>query len=562
MARSTIYQRSHLSTLVGLTVRYCLIYIRIHVSQATYISQVIYQWAGKDGSKTYNDYHGKDLIEKSLSDADKKGEFDESTITDTWIEAQKEEVISKADPNEKPPLSSLIKLDDFEQAFAKSGAAKANAYISGASNDLLTYNANKSFWQKLWFRPRIMRNVSTLNTKMTMFGCDVVMPVWICPMGIAKTAGPEGETALGAGAAASGIIHCMSTTASMGVEEILASTPPTYPFFFQLYVDKQRNKTEAVLQKLEKMEQIKALFITVDLAVVSKREADERIKTQEPTSVYMSKEKNKVDKKGGGLARTTGSFIDWTLSWEDLAWVRKHSSLPIVVKGIQSAADAKMAMQMGCQGIVVSNHGGRALDNAPATILVLLELRRDCPEVFDKMEVHVDGGIRRGSDILKAVCLGARGVGVGRPFQCAVAYDTEGVEAAAASKSFLNPSPDALTHTDTECSHTRRTGNGNAALWCHRSEQGERRSVISEYLGAGTIPPKTAGAVAICWASIEAVDRAGKRTQERTHLSPSRVAGYFVVLGVFCCTCYRRCYKARYGSMAPRTVTKTLEVGR
>ncbi|KAK4543406.1 hypothetical protein LTR36_005549 [Oleoguttula mirabilis] len=394
---------------------------------------MIYKWAGKDGSKTYNDYHAKDLIEKSLSDAEKKGEFDESTVTQTWIDAQKAETISEPDPNERPPLSSLINLDDFEQSFAKSGSQKSHAYISGASNDLLTLNANKSFWQKLWFRPRIMRNVSIVNTKTTMFGCDVVMPVWICPMGVAKTAGPEGETALGAGAAASGIIHCMSTPASFSIEDILASAPKTYPFFFQLYVDKQRHKTEAVLQKLETMDQVKALFITVDLAVVSKREADERIRTQEDTtSVYMSGQKNKIDKKGGGLARTTGSFIDWAFSWEDLAWVRKHSSLPIVVKGIQSAADAKMAMEMGCQGIVVSNHGGRALDSAPATILILLELRRDCPEIFDKMEVHIDGGVRRGSDILKAVCLGARAVGVGRPFQCSVAYDREGVETAAA----------------------------------------------------------------------------------------------------------------------------------
>ncbi|KAI6913114.1 cytochrome b2 [Hortaea werneckii] len=391
---------------------------------------MIYKYAGKDGSKAYNDFHAAELIEKELSASEKKGEFDESTITQTWLDAQKEETMSEPDPNERPPLSTLINLDDFEKAFATCGPRKANAYVSSASNDLLTLNANKSAWQKLWFRPRIMRNVSAINTKMTMFGCDVSMPVWICPMGIAKTVGPEGEKALGAGAAASGIVHCMSTTASYGVDDILASAPSN-PFFFQLYVDKQRHKTEAVLQKLEKEEQVKALFITVDLAVVSKREADERIRTQETTSVYMSGEKNKVDKKGGGLARTTGSFIDWTMSWDDLAWVRKHSSLPIVVKGIQSAADAKMAMQMGCQGIVVSNHGGRALDNAPATLLVLMELRRDCPEVFDKMEVHVDGGIRRGSDILKAVCLGARGVGVGRPFQCSVAYDTEGVEACA-----------------------------------------------------------------------------------------------------------------------------------
>ncbi|KAK5679400.1 hypothetical protein LTS10_008215 [Elasticomyces elasticus] len=393
---------------------------------------MIWKYAGKDGTKTYNTYHSAELIEKSLSDAEKKGDFDESTMTLTWLAAQQEATPSEADPNEKPPLSSIINLDDFEQAFAKAGAQKANAYISGASNDLLTLNANKTFWQKLWFRPRVMRNVDVISTKMKMMGCEVAMPVWICPMGIAKTAGPEGERALGAGAAASGIVHCMSTAASMGVEEILSSAPKTHPFFFQLYVDRQRHKTEAVLAQLNKLDQIKALFITADLAVVSKREADERIRTQEITSVYSSQEKSRIDKKGAGLARTTGGFIDPALNWSDIAWVRKHTKLPIVIKGIQSAADARMAMEMGCQGIVVSNHGGRALDNAPATILALLEIRRDCPEVFDKLEVHIDGGVRRGSDILKAVCLGAHGVGVGRPFQCSVLYDTEGVETAAA----------------------------------------------------------------------------------------------------------------------------------
>jgi L-lactate dehydrogenase (cytochrome) len=402
-------------------------------------STVIYKYAGKDGTITYNQYHAADLIEKELSDSEKLGDFDESTVTQTWLDAQKEELVSQpTDPNEKPPLSTLINLDDFEKAFAKAGAAKANAYISGASNDLLSLNANKSFWQKLWFRPRIMRNVSAINTKTKMMGQEVSMPVWICPMGVAKTAGPEGETALGRGAASSGIIHCMSTTASFGIEEMLASAPQ-HPFFFQLYVDKQHHKTEKLLHRLEGLKQIKALFITVDLAVVSKREADERIKSAEVQPSFYMRENNvdvKVDKKGGGLARTTGSFIDWALNWEDLKWVRKHSSLPIVVKGIQSAADAKLAMQLGCQGIVVSNHGGRALDSAPATILVLLEMRRDCPEVFDKLEVFIDGGVRRGSDILKAVCLGARGVGVGRPFQCSVLYDTEGVESVAASKSF------------------------------------------------------------------------------------------------------------------------------
>lgn len=399
----------------------------------THIS-VIYKYAGKDGTEPYNRFHGKNLIEKTLPAEDKKGGFDESTVTKTWLEAQRTETCSEADPNEKPPLSFIINLDDFVQAFVKTGSQKAIAYVVSASNDLITLNANESYWQKLWFRPRILRNVRTVHTKCRMLGLDVDMPVWICPMGVAKIAGQEGESALAAGAAKANIVHCISTVASLSLEEILASGKG-HESFFQLYVDKQRHKTAALLKSLEGLPQIRALFVTVDLPVVSKREADERVRSQESAGAYGKDSKSGVDKKGGGLARTAGAFVDWSLSWDDLAWIKKHTSLPIVVKGIQSSADARTAMHAGCAGIVVSNHGGRALDNAPATILVLLELRRDCPEVFEKMEVFIDGGVRRGSDVLKAVMLGARGVGVGRPFQCSVAYGTEGVEHCAGSES-------------------------------------------------------------------------------------------------------------------------------
>ncbi|KAF2721199.1 hypothetical protein K431DRAFT_224698 [Polychaeton citri CBS 116435] len=390
-------------------------------------ADIIIKWAGKDGSSVYNEYHHKDLIGKELKQSERIGHLDESTITETWVKAQQVEVRSEHDLNERPPLSSIINLDDFEQSFAKAGSKKANAYIQGASNDLLTLDANKRGWRKIWFRPRIMRDVSKINTRSTILGCDLSMPVYICPMGIAKTAGPEGETALGAGASAGEIVHCMATPASFPIDEILASAPQN-PWFFQLYVDKQRSKSEEVLKRINSMKQVKAIFITVDLPVVSKREADERIRTEEVSSVYAGSQKSGIDKKGAGLARSTGSFIDPKFDWDELAWVRKHTHLPLVIKGVQSAADARKAMQMGCAGIVVSNHGGRALDSAPASISILLELRRDCPEVFEKMEVLIDGGVRRGSDILKAVCIGATGVGVGRPFQCAVSYGKEGVE--------------------------------------------------------------------------------------------------------------------------------------
>ncbi|KAK8038341.1 hypothetical protein PG994_015108 [Apiospora phragmitis] len=392
-------------------------------------ADIIYTWAGKDASEIYNEFHTPQRIESELPAAEKLGDLDESTVTETWRQrssspqAPPSGPAAPASPGEKkrpPPLSALINLRDFEEAFKKHGSAKSNAYIAGASNDLLSLRANARDWQRLWFRPRILRNVGRVKTETTMLGQPVAMP----------TGGPEGEAALGGGAAVAGIIHCVSTVGSLTVEETLASVPDNrhHPFWFQLYVNRNRPKTEAALRRLDRLPQVKAVLVTVDLPVVSKREADERVRAADLGPMLVDGEPVEGPKgRGAGLAASTGAFIDSTMTWEDLRWIRRCTKLPIVLKGIQSAADARKALQMGCAGIVVSNHGGRALDNAPSSVLVLLELRRDCPEVFEKMEVYVDGGVRRGSDILKAFCLGARGVGIGRPFQCAIAYGKDGV---------------------------------------------------------------------------------------------------------------------------------------
>ncbi|KAK0100274.1 hypothetical protein ONS95_008233 [Cadophora gregata] len=301
------------------------------------------------------------------------------------------------------------------------------AFISGASNDNLTRDANKNWWQRIWFRPQVLQDVGKVNTKSQILGCDAELPIFISPAGLAKTAGPDGELALAAGASSTGIIQCVSTTASYPLDEIMGAAPTGYPFFFQLYINKDRAKTEALIKYVTKLG-VKAILITIDLPVVSKREADERAKSESSYTSRLSGTTASGAVKSSGIARNVGSFIDPTFCWDDIAWVRKHTDLPVLLKGIQRAKDARNALNIGCQGLVLSNHGGRALDSAPPSVLTLLELHMECPQVFEKMEILIDGGIRRGSDVLKAVCLGATAVGLGRPFMYALSYGKEGVE--------------------------------------------------------------------------------------------------------------------------------------
>lgn len=208
------------------------------------------------------------------------------------------------------------------------------------------------------------------------------------------------------------------------------------PFFLQLYVNADRRKTEAQLRSAKALG-IKAVVVTVDAPVAGKREADERVPAEITASTSNGEE-------GRGLGRNMGAYIDPTLCWHDLPWLKRSAGVPVVLKGIQTAADARKAMEHQVDGILLSNHGGRSLDTSvlkngrirtPLTsrrvqpaILTLLELHKHCPEVFDAMEVFVDGGFSRGTDILKALALGATAVGIARPYLYSLAYGQEGVE--------------------------------------------------------------------------------------------------------------------------------------
>lgn len=249
----------------------------------------------------------------------------------------------------------------------------------------------------------------------------------VSPAAMAKLIHPDGELALASACASRGILQCISTNASYPVPAIV-DPHPRHPFIFQLYVNRDRAKSADILRMLNSKPNIAAIMLTVDAATAGKREADERVKADENLSVPLHSDAPKNDNKGGGYARVMGGFIDPALCWDDVAWLRSQTSLPIILKGVMTATDAKKALEYGLDGIMVSNHGGRNLDTSPPSVLVMLELHRLCPEVFERMTVMVDGGIRRGTDILKCVCLGARGVGVGRSFLYATGYGRDGVE--------------------------------------------------------------------------------------------------------------------------------------
>ncbi|KAI0408246.1 mitochondrial cytochrome-like protein b2 [Xylaria palmicola] len=428
-------------------------------------ASVLLRHAGRDATAAYSQVHSPSLIRSSLPASRRIGALDRSTVTEEWARPQPTmEPPATRGKGSRPPLSNLINANDFRLAAQQSYTPKAWAFLTSAATDCLTMERNSCTYNDITLRPRVLRNVSAVSVSTTMLGHRISTPIFIAPTSMGKLFHPQGERELGRGAQRLGIPQCVSTSCSFPLPEIMdaveeeaaaaARSPDgttsgsSVPVFFQLYVDKDRRKSEALL-RLVRERGVKAIFLTIDCPVIGKREADERLKADESIQLPMSGMQAKNDTKGGSLGRIMGQFVDASLSWDDIAWLRRAApDLPIVLKGIQTAMDAVKAMEVGVEAIYITNHGGRSLDTAPATILVLLELQKCCPQIFDKMEVYIDGGITRGTDIFKALCLGAKAVGIGRGFLYALNYGKEGIE------HFVNILTDELETTMQQCGIT------------------------------------------------------------------------------------------------------------
>jgi L-lactate dehydrogenase (cytochrome) len=221
------------------------------------------------------------------------------------------------------------------------------------------------------------------------------------------------------------------TLASCSFDEICDAARDAQPQWLQLYVNKDREITKKIVQHAEKRG-MKGLFITVDAPQLGRREKDMRSKFSDVGSNVQNTSGENVD-RSQGAARAISSFIDPSLSWKDIPWFLSITKMPIILKGVQRVEDVLKAIEYGVHGVVLSNHGGRQLDTARSGIEILAEVMPELRRLGlqDRIEVYIDGGVRRATDIIKAVCLGAKGVGIGRPFLYAMsAYGLPGVDRA------------------------------------------------------------------------------------------------------------------------------------
>lgn len=250
---------------------------------------------------------------------------------------------------------------------------------------------------------------------------------------MARLAHPDGEWGIAQACKTFGAMQIISNNASMTPEQIVKDAGPDQVFGWQLYVQNERKKSEDMLARINKLDAIKFVCLTLDAPVPGKREDDERAKNiAEDQDSVIKDSGGQPLKRGGGIGQALFAGTDPTLTWaKTLPWLRSNTDKPIILKGLQTHEDAYIAAQHMPQvkGIILSNHGGRAADTSPPSIHTLLEIRKYCPEVLKKLDVVVDGGIKRGTDVVKALALGAKAVGLGRaPLFGLGAAGPEGVE--------------------------------------------------------------------------------------------------------------------------------------
>ena len=289
-------------------------------------------------------------------------------------------------------------------------------FFAGGAQDEITVRANEESFRNLKLLPRVLSGSDKRDLGIELLGTPSSMPILIAPTAFHKLAHPDGELATARAAARAGTIMIVSMAATTAIEDIAAAARETTPdpaLWFQLYLQPDLEFSEAIVRRAEAAG-VRAFVVTVDSPVLGRRERDDRNDFHDlPPGLVVENLRNLGhNRSAGGASHVREIVMSADLSWEHIAWLRRTTTLPVLIKGILHPEDAKLAVHHGVAGIVVSNHGGRQLDTVPATIDVLPDIAE---AVGGAVPIILDGGIRRGTDVVKALALGATAIGVGRP---------------------------------------------------------------------------------------------------------------------------------------------------
>jgi L-lactate dehydrogenase (cytochrome) len=409
----------------------------------------------QDATQEFHEYHSSSVL-SDLPSEYRLGPIDPSTALSLRQPKQSSRAQSTAETQQLPPLTAIISTPDFEQAAKLVLSNKSYIYASSSANTGLSLSNNLASWSRISFRPRVLRPVETVSLATSILGVPSQFPFYVSPMGTLGSLHKNAEPEMVRGCVRAGLHVVISTASTKPVEEIAAAykeaqkelnySSPSQ-LFFQLYVHSDDDKARTLLRKLKPLG-FKGVFLTVDTPIIGKRTADRRLQAEEalvtlgPQETGQKHDPAEQTDKTNSFAPAFGGRplpgqltpnLDWNVT---LQLIRSEWDGPIVLKGIQCAEDAKLALRYQCAGILLSNHGGRQLHSAPSALETLIEIREYAAEVLkSQMQIFLDGGLRDGADILKALALGATAVGVGRPFLYALAaYGSEGVGRCADSK--------------------------------------------------------------------------------------------------------------------------------
>ncbi|QUQ67053.1 alpha-hydroxy acid oxidase [Kutzneria sp. CA-103260] len=318
-------------------------------------------------------------------------------------------------------------LADIERRAAQRVPAAVWDFVTGGSGDERLLRANRSAFDEVALLPRLLRGIGAAATDTTLLGRPAAMPVAVAPMAYQKLLHAEGELAAARAAAAAGVPFTVSTLSSCPVEEIAETGADLW---FQLYWLRDRELMADIVRRAEAAG-CRALVLTADVPIMARRRRDLRNEFTLPADVHAvhlaggsATEAHRRRGAGSAVAVHTGVMFDPTLTWSDLGWLRERTEMPLVVKGILHPQDAGAAIDAGAGAVVVSNHGGRQFDGAPAAVAALPGV---VAEVAGRAEVLLDSGVRTGTDVLRAIALGADGVLLGRPVLWGLAVDDVGL---------------------------------------------------------------------------------------------------------------------------------------